>query len=384
MPRTYRMFRKAFGRRAAQGTTVTAIFAINVFRFATTVSGLLFILTLDGWPIHGTVIAEAVGEIIVLLAIQLWIDLSARAWSHTAPERALSASAFALSPSLILFFPLTYPILKGSRLIVSNPSRIQLREELTSWLDELEIAGAIDRSSKQLLEAASTFHERLVREVMMPRSQIFALPATMPLKEATPELLREGYSRIPLYETSIDHITGILMAKDVLAYTTTERPRWDQAIGPLAKRPYYVPETKPIGQLLQELRRRHTHMAIVVDEYGYTAGIVTIEDLLEELVGEIADEYDTDEQPLIQPHPKGGWVVNARISITDLEDRLGIVVPQEPEYDTLAGYIVHRVGSIPRKGLTIHHELFDLQIVSSTDRSVELVRVIPRTGKEPE
>jgi putative hemolysin len=379
---SHRIYKAAFDRRATQGAILTAQFATHCLRFAATVASILFLISLDGWPIHGTTILAAAGEILLLLAILLWIDLTAQSWAHAHPERAIAFSAPLLGFCLVGLILITYPILRGSRLLRPTSSHMQLREELAVWLDELEAAGAIDRSSKQLLEAAATFHQRLVREVMISRSHIFALPAEMSLRQATQELLREEYSRVPVFEGSLDKVTGILMHKDLLQRAVSQPEFGDEPIGKWTKKPLFVPETKAMGELLNELRRKRTHMAIVVDEYGSTAGLVTIEDLLEELVGDIADEYDIDEQEMLQPHPRGGWLVHARIPLAQLEDQLSIHIPQTGGFDTLGGYIVHQVGSIPPKGLRIQGEQFDLEILSCTDRSVELVRILPRPTEE--
>jgi putative hemolysin len=216
--------------------------------------------------------------------------------------------------------------------------------------------------------------------VMVPRNEIFALPAQMGLQEAMHQLLHEAYSRVPIYDGTLDTITGILLHKDLLR-RVAEQPS-DAPISHLAKPPLFVPETKAMDELLHELRRRRTHMAIVVDEYGTTAGIVTIEDLLEELVGDIADEHDIDERELIQPHPQGGWIVQARITIAQLEEELSIQFPHQTAYDTLAGYLVHRIGSIPRKGFHLQLEQFDLEILASTARSIDVVRIVPRPTEE--
>jgi len=144
----------------------------------------------------------------------------------------------------------------------------------------------------------------------------------------------------------------------------------------LLKDVVFAPETKRISQLLQEFRQRQVHMAIVVDEYGGTEGIVTIEDILEQIVGEIADEYDYEEE-MFTVKPEGGWVVDARMSILDVEDKLGVAVPQAGDYDTLAGFVFHCAGSIPPKGFVIHRDTFELEVLASNDRMVEQVWLRP-------
>jgi putative hemolysin len=136
----------------------------------------------------------------------------------------------------------------------------------------------------------------------------------------------------------------------------------------------YTPETKTISNLLQEFRQKQVHLAIVVDEYGGTEGIVTIKDILEELVGDISDEHD-DRETLFVTHPQGGWIIDPRMTILDLEEKLGVKIPQEGEYDTVAGYIFHCAGAIPTKGFLIHRDTFEIEILNSSDRSVEKVRI---------
>ena len=150
----------------------------------------------------------------------------------------------------------------------------------------------------------------------------------------------------------------------------------EQPIEDLAKNALYTPETKKISLLLQEFRKKQTHLAVVVDEYGGTAGIVTIEDILEEIVGEIADEYD-EEEALFIPIGKGAWIVDGRMNLLDLIEETAIKIPQEGEYDTMAGYIFFRLGTIPKKGVILHHDEFDIEILSSGDRFVEKVKITP-------
>jgi CBS domain containing-hemolysin-like protein len=217
---------------------------------------------------------------------------------------------------------------------------------------------------------------------MVPRVDVFSLSADTSIGEAAKLLQAEGYSRIPVYRNNVDNIIGVLMYKDILnKYMEFEIRNKDSkiletSIETIIKNVLYTPETKKISSLLQEFRKKQVHLAIVVDEYGGTEGIVTIEDILEEIVGEIADEYD-EKEALFIPQPDGGWLVDARMNILDVEDSLGIEIPQTGDYDTIGGYIFHRTGSIPLKGTIIHHETFDLEIVRSNDRSVEQVRIKP-------
>ena len=208
------------------------------------------------------------------------------------------------------------------------------------------------------------------------------MQAETSIKEAANLLAAEGYSRTPIYRTTIDDITGVLMYKDILTkFREYEESGNDQKIieapiETIQKNVLYTPETKNISNLLQEFRKKQVHLAIVVDEYGGTEGIVTIEDILEEIVGEIADEYD-DEKSLFTEQPDGSWIIDARMNILDAEETLGITIPQEGEYDTVGGYVFHCAGAIPSKGFVIHQDEFELEVLYSNERVVEKVRIKP-------
>jgi putative hemolysin len=224
---------------------------------------------------------------------------------------------------------------------------------------------------------------------MIPRVDLFALCAETPTREASKLIIEEGYSRIPVYRENIDNITGLLMFKDILELYMSvlqgkkESSILDAPIESITKSVFYVPETKQVSYLLQEFRAKQMHMAIVVDEYGGTEGVVTMEDILEEIVGEIADEYDYNEEVLFSPLPTGGgWIVDARMSLIDAEESFGIDIPQEGDYDTIGGYVFHKAGEIPDKGYMIHQDDFDLEILSSTERSIEKVRITLRNQSD--
>lgn len=265
----------------------------------------------------------------------------------------------------------------------------EMKETIVQILHEADVQGRLNPADKKLIESVVKFKDRIVREVMVPRVDLFMLPADTKIQDAAKELTSEGYSRVPVYRDTVDNIIGVLMFKDILQlYMDCLEGKKDSAltnapIESITKGVFYTPETKKVAQLLQEFRSKQMHMAIVVDEYGGTEGVVTMEDILEEIVGDIADEYDSDEQQLYTTQPGGGcWIVDARMTILDAEETFDIHIPQDGEYDTIGGYVFHKVGAIPHKGLKIHHEDFDLEILSSSDRSVEKVRITPLKSEE--
>lgn len=329
--------------------------------------------------------------LLALLTILLLGDLIPRMFAARTPEKALAYSVGISSLFLTLSFPITFLFFKPSSDLkqagnTHDPIE-EMKEAIVHILQHANVKGKLAPSDKKLIEAVVKFKDRIVREVMVPRVDLFSLPCETTLKEAAHHFIEEGYSRIPIYQESVDNITGVLMFKDFLKLYMDAVEEYkdlsflDSTVDALTKNVFYTPETKRVSHLLQEFRTKQMHMAIVVDEYGGTEGVVTIEDILEEIVGEIADEYDLDENTLYSLSPGGGWVADARMSILDAEDAFNIHIPQEGDYDTIGGFIFHRVGSIPEKGLKIHHENFTLEILSSSERSIDKVKVTPRRGE---
>lgn len=330
--------------------------------------------------------------IFLLFLILLIGDFFPRLMAIRNPEYALSFSSSLASFFLFLSLPFSFLFLKMADFATRAHEKEtggdpleEMKETVVTILHEANFKGKLNSADKKLLESVIKFKDRIVREVMVPRVDLFSLPAETPIRAAAQELVKEGYSRIPVYRETIDHIVGVLMFKDILELYMDclegkkESSLLNQEIETLTKGVFYTPETKKASLLLQEFRAKQMHMAIVVDEYGGTEGVVTMEDILEEIVGEIADEYDVNEELLYTTQPGGGgWIVDPRMTILDAEDTFDIHIPQEGDYDTIGGYIFHKVGSIPHKGLRIHHEDFDLEILSSSERMVEKVRITPR------
>jgi putative hemolysin len=318
-------------------------------------------------------------------------DFLPRMWVLFNMRRAFLVSAPVASFFLILLFPFSFLFLLLSRFFLkvearhtADGSHSHMKENVRNLIQETIATTNMSEDEKKLIESVVAFKDRIVREVMIPRVKIFSLPASLSIHEAGRLSLEKGFSRIPVYKDNIDNIVGVLMYKDLLASyadTVNATEPHDVTIESILKPVLYTPETKKISSLLQEFRNKQVHLAIVVDEYGGTEGLVTIEDILEEIVGEIEDEYDTEEK-LFFVLPQGGWIVDARMSILDAEEELGIKIPQDGEYDTIGGYIFRRAGVIPPKGMLIHHDDFDLEIVRSNDRRVEKVKITPISSLE--
>jgi putative hemolysin len=209
--------------------------------------------------------------------------------------------------------------------------------------------GFIEENGSRLMHSIVEFGVKKVREVMVPRIDVFALDRHTPIDEAREKASSMGHSRVPVYDGSIDKIIGILFVKDLLR--ASPGGEWD--LGRFAREAYFVPEGKKIDDLLREFQVSKKHMAIVVDEYGGTSGIVTLEDILEEIVGEIRDEHDY-EVPLIRELGPNEYMVHGRISLDDLEESLGIAMPSE-EVDTLGGFLYNLIGKVPEEGEEIEH-----------------------------
>ena len=309
-------------------------------------------------------------------------DSLARFIAEKYPMTLFQISSFLTQISILLFFPAIIITLKISQWLSASKQlfvSLSPRDLLLHLIDEVDDSNNVTDADRRLIHAVINFKDRIAREIMRPRVSLFCLPDSMSLKAAASYMQKEGYSRVPVYKGTIDSIMGVLFYKDVLSTylrlkESGQETRLEEPIGPLVKKIHYCPETKKISSLLQEFRKKQTHLAVVVDEYGGTSGLVTIEDILEELVGEIADEYD-DVEMYSQKIDDHHWIVDARVTILDLEEETGIKIPQEGDYDTIAGYIFYKLGAIPIVGHVLHHDEYDMKIISCNDRMVEKVEI---------
>lgn len=390
----YRPFHALFFKaQEFEGIVFTIICGQNLTRFgyAMTIFLLFFAIDLFHSPLFDTHFFIVTLPFLILANISAFFigEFVPRILGTRYPEQAIRIMGPIASLFIYFAFPISFLFLKLFKTYSHtvyfdylNAPQAKVKEELIDLIQNVDFGPSLDPVDKKLIESVVTFRHRIAREIMVPRVNLFCLSKDTTVKVAAELLDREGYSRVPVYENTIDNMIGVLMYKDLLkAFLLAEKtpqgtPVLDGSIEKYIKSVLYTPETKKISHLLQEFRKKQVHLAIVVDEYGGTEGIVTIEDILEEIVGEIADEYD-EEAGLFKALHDGSWIVDSRMSILDVDEELGIKIPQEGDFDTVGGYIYHRAGSIPPKGFTIHSDEFRLEVLSSTEKSVDKVKITP-------
>lgn len=380
-----------------EGLFFATICAQNITRFLYAVSSVIFLIST---PLFQQELASPLYDptwfwiflvFLTFLVLSFFVgEYLPRILGMKMPDKVMRYFTPFSSIFMLLVFPITFFFLKisqsFSRTVYFDHMHepiTQAKQEIIEIIQDAQLSPDINPHDKKLIESVLSFRERIAREVMVPRVDVFSLSADTTIKEAAALLGSEGYSRTPIYRNTVDNIVGVLMYKDILAkYREYEEKGNDlsilqSTIESIQKSVLYTPETKKISNLLQEFRKKQVHLAIVVDEYGGTEGIVTIEDILEEIVGDIADEYDEEEELFIA-QPDGSWLVDARTSIFDAEEQLNIKIPQDDgDYDTIAGYIFHCAGAIPPKGFLIHSDEFDMEVVESNERVVDKVRIKP-------
>lgn len=371
--------RQLLGTRKLQTQTIEALLAEPVRFFAT-----LLLL-----KVGGIVLAAAMAVLLAqhfgqqrylawwLVAIGLVIILTQMVVRAQAMGRE-TRWAVALMPLIkllsFLLSPLTAVMQRIGRSALS-PGRglegVFLSEEgLRFLLSTGDDETGIEQEEKELIASIFEFGDKLVREVMVPRIDVSAAPIDMPMLDALDMILKAGHSRIPVYRNSIDNVVGILYAKDLLRYLRDGRT--DVSLDKILRPAYFIPESKKVDELLQELQQRKVHMAVVVDEYGGTAGLVTIEDLLEEIVGEIQDEFDAEE-PTVEAVSEQEYIFDARVPLAEVEKLFGVELPSEGG-DTLGGFIYSQLGKVPAVGDRIEFGPIIIEVLSVAGRRIKQVR----------
>jgi CBS domain containing-hemolysin-like protein len=244
-------------------------------------------------------------------------------------------------------------------------------EDLKQVLEASTLSGTIDKTEHELIKSIFEFTDTTVKEIMVPRPDIVALDTSMSSDQLVRRVIDQGYSRLPVYKGTLDNIVGVIYSKDLLSLIEHK----DLIVLQDIVRPaYIVPESKQISQLLREFQQHKIHMAVIVDEFGGTEGIVTMEDIIEEIVGEIHDEYD-EVQKAVEQSSDGSVVVGANMSIPDFNEQFNAHVPEASDYETLAGFLQKWTGRLPELNEEIVYDDIILTIMSKRARRIRQVRV---------
>jgi putative hemolysin len=316
-------------------------------------------------------IVAAVLELLVLLVVQFL----GRVVAIARPERV--ALTFVRPVELLsrIFFFVLVPLnaldawvrrlLGVQRSITPADAEDRLRHLVEGNTD-------LEEDEREMIASVIELGEQPVREIMVPRIDIVAAPDTSTVRDVLDRIVASGHSRIPIFDSTIDNITGVVYAKDLLKFLRDGQQ--NAPCKPLAREPSFVPETKKVDELLHEMQQRRVHLSIVVDEYGGTAGLITIEDLIEEIVGEIQDEYDVEEAP-IEEVSENEALFDARVSIRDVNDTLDLDIEDE-DFDTLGGLLYHELGKVPNVGDEVRVDGALVTVLTTTGRRVRKVRVM--------
>ena len=253
--------------------------------------------------------------------------------------------------------------------ISGEPQNKSDLEGVLSLAEEHEI---IDEDARKIMEGALSVSDMQVRDIMIPRAQMVVIDSDQPLQEALPKILQSGHSRYPVIGEGIDDVIGILLAKDLLPLIQADRDV--PSISSLMRPVTAVPESKRLNVLLREFRQNRNHMAIVIDEYGGIAGLITIEDVLEEIVGEIEDETDVDEGQLIRSINDNSFLIEALTPIQDFNEYFGTGFSDE-EFDTIGGLVINAFGQLPTRNQTIRLDQFEFKVIHADERRLTRLRV---------
>lgn len=333
-----------------------------------------------GWPAGAGVAATIAG---VATAAVVFGEILPKAigteWHEPIAFR-LSRFVWGLSA---LVRPVTYPLEKlatgAYRAAGTNAedgaAHFKSEEELKTLITLGTEEGILEEDEEEMIHSVIEFGETTAKEIMVPRIDMNAVPGDATLDHVKAYVLDSGYSRLPVYQGSVDNVVGVLYAKDMLVKLVGGNG--SMQVKELARDPFYVPETKKLDDLLAEMREKRVHMAIVLDEYGGTAGLITLEDILEEIVGEIFDEYDLRTDPIrrLDEHTA---VVDARTLVADVNRELDLDIPEDGPYDTVGGFVFHKLGRLGKEGEIVHGDGFDMSVEKVSNRRILRVRIVRR------
>jgi len=264
--------------------------------------------------------------------------------------------------------------LAGVSVDQSNGRLDEKQEELLNVVEEGEKDGVVDEEEREMITSVLEFRDTTTGEIMTPRTEVVGIDTKSSLSEAVEIVMNKGHSRYPVYEGTIDKVVGLLYAKDLLS--EVNHPDGISDIRHRLREPFFVPESKTVRDLLHDFQNQKIHVAVVLDEYGGTAGLVTIEDVLEELVGEIVDEYEPPQSQPIKKINENTIEVDARFEVDQLNDEFDLKIPDSADYETIGGFAFSKLGYIPKAGETFEHENLHFTIIDAGNRKINRLQVV--------
>jgi CBS domain containing-hemolysin-like protein len=343
----------------------------------TTLATILAVRHLHRW-------GELISTGLMTILLFVFAEVTPKTWAVQQTDRV----ALRVAPILVsvhrIFGPLAAALVKVANVLMPGKGLPQgplmTEEEIRAMAEVASEEESIEEEEKELIHSIFEFGDTLVREVMVPRPDMVAAPVTAKFQDVLDLILKRGYSRIPVHKGDVDDIVGVVYAKDVLRHLHAGKA--NVPLDKIMREPYFVPETKRVSELLREMQGRRVHIAIVLDEYGSVAGLVTIEDLLEEIVGEIADEYDREEAQ-IERVDERTYRVNGRLSIDEVNDELDLELPQD-DWDTVGGLMYGLLGSVPTQGETVAYDGVTLTAEKVQGRRIAKVLITKPAQAEQE
>jgi len=327
----------------------------------------------------GNYFISAVIAILIFLIFSLAIP---HAWAKYGGEKILSRTYKLLMLSAIILVPVLY-VLKFTDALVRRLAGVvettpqeqqeEKQEEFLNGLEQRKMEGVVDEEEQEMIENVLELSDTTVDEIMTPRTDIVGVEVNSDLQTILETINNAGHTRVPVYEEKIDRIIGFIYAKDLL--TEIGKDPADFNLRDKKRDAYFVPETKTLRALLHEFQNQKLHIAVVLDEYGGTAGIVTLEDILEELVGEITDEYEKSEPEPIRKINENTFELDARTYVDDLNDQFELNLPEDEDYDTIGGFVFSYLGYIPKTGETFDYENMKFAIVAAEARKIKRIRI---------
>jgi len=329
-----------------------------------------------GWPLVAFWLTAGA---MTLLAVEIWIPWSvARLWA--APFLYYTWScwlgvSFLLIPLVLLARFVDAVLHRLAGRTPELPDEESFGEDIRTIVTEGHREGLLEEDAREMIEGVMELGDLDVSEIMTPRTDMVCMPRSLSWQEAVEFVVKAGHTRIPVTNKNLDDIVGILYAKDLLPELAKAPGQPVRPWTALLREAYFVPETKPIDVLLQEFQRTRNHMAVVLDEYGGVSGLVTMEDVLEEIVGEIVDEYDKDLVEGIRQLDEGLCEALGKVHIDELNERLALHLPEDDDFDTIAGFVFSRLGHIPKVGEELLADNVRITVLEASRRRIERVRI---------